>query len=838
MKYLRPILPELLMVAIMAAIALAYMSPVFEGKTLPQGDVIHAQDQIVDVQEFQEETGEYPGWTNSAFGGMPTYQLKSPPSRNIFHYLFRILKLYLPGYTAAILFIAMLGFYFLLRTLKLNRWLAIGGAIAFALSSHHLQLIATGHVNKIYSIALMAPVIAGMLMVFKRKYLAGGILTAIGLGVQITLNHVQVTYYLGMMIAVYMLVELVYAIREKYFSHFVKSSLTLLAALVLALLPNMTMLLTTYEYAQETTRGKTILVAGDNESDDGLNLDYMTEWSYGVGETLNLFIPNLYGGGGNSVTLGPDSEFYRELQRRRIQNAQQYAAQAPVYWGSQPFTAGPHYVGAIIVFLAVLGLLLIRGPKRWWMVIVIILSVMLAWGKNFMGLTEFFANNVPLYNKFRDMTNMLIIAQFALPFLAFLGIRSWFYDDKRSPEEKLKKLYIATGVSGGIALLFALLPGMFLSFSGPQDAMYESSGLPIDALRLDRISIARKDSLRTLVFVLLAAGILWASLKMKLKKVYLFAGLSLLILIDLWAVDRRYLNTGNFIEKGRLEQSIAATPADNFILQDEEQGYRVLDLTGPNPQNPNPFKYSRTSRFHRSLGGYHAAKLARVQDLIDRNFYPEMQAFLGTFGPEATLQSVTGAMSYMNAYNMLNAKYIILNTQQQPLMNPNASGAAWFADNIRIAGNANEEIDLISDIDIGTTAIVNAEFESFLGDVQQDDTGETNGTIDLVELQPNSIKYKAKTENKKLAVFSEIWYPHGWKAFIDGEEADFIRANYLLRALPVPEGEHEIEFRFDPKSLKTGQKVALIGSLIILLVILGWIYTDRKNLINMIKTED
>ncbi|MEA1877904.1 MAG: hypothetical protein U9N86_13695, partial [Bacteroidota bacterium] len=592
MKKLRLFYPDLMMVAIMVAVSLVYMSPVFEGKTLPQGDVIHAQDQMAEIQKFQEETGVYPGWTNSAFAGMPTYQLKSPPSKNIFHWMFQALKLYLPGYTAAILFVAFLGFYFLLRTLKLNHWLALAGALAFGLSSHHLQLIGAGHVSKIYAAAYMAPVIAGMFMVFKKKYMGGGLLTALGLGIQISTNHVQVTYYLGLMVLIYILVELVYAIREKYFDHFVKSGLILFTAFILALLPNMTMLLTTYEYTQETTRGNTQISVAGEEQKSGLKLDYMTDWSYGIGETMNLFIPNLYGGGG-SGNLDENSETFKDMQKKGSQNALQAAQYAPTYWGGQPFTAGPHYVGAVIIFLAIMGLFLIRGPKKWWLIAIIILSILLAWGKNFMVLTEFFANNVPLYAKFRDMTNNLLIAQFAIPLLAFLGIRSWIMDTKRDEKDKLKKLYIGTGIAGGLALLFAMMPGIFLSFAGPQDAAIAQNGYSLDALMADRESLARKDAFRSLIFVLLGAGILWASLKAKLKANYLYIALVLIIVVDLWTVDKRYLNNDRFVSSRQLDKGSEATPIDQYILQDPAISYRVLDISGPNPQRPTPFKYSR-----------------------------------------------------------------------------------------------------------------------------------------------------------------------------------------------------------------------------------------------------
>ena len=811
----------------MVAAALVYMSPVFEGKTLPQGDVIHAQDQIQDVVEFQEETGEYPGWTNSAFAGMPTYQLKSPPSKNIFHYLFRIFKLYLPGYTAAILFVAFFGFYFLLRTLKLDRWLALAGALAFGLGAHNLQLIVVGHVSKIYAMAYMAPVIAGMFLVFKKKYLAGGLLTAIGLGIQLSTNHVQVTYYLGLMILVYLLVELVYAIRQKYLDHFIRSGLVLFAALILAILPNMTMLLTTYEYTQETTRGKSAAVSTDADAKSGLDVTYMTDWSYGIEETLNLFIPNLNGGGG-ATDVGEDSEFYRALQRMGYQpgQAKQAASAAPTYWGSQPFTAGPHYVGAIVVFLAILALFLIRGPKKWWLIIVIALSIMLAWGKNFMFLTEFFAQNVPLYDKFRDMTNNLIIAQFAIPLLAFVGIRAWFMDEKRSSEEKLKKLYIGTGIAGGIAVLVLLVPTVFGSFIGANDSAYPAD--LAEALRVDRISLARKDAFRSLVFVLLAAGILWASLKTKMKPVYLYSALALLILLDLWSVDRRYLNSDRFVNKSQLKQNSSPLPADQAIMADTKLGFRVLDISGPNPNEPNPYKYSRASRFHQSLGGYHAAKLGRYQDVIEKNLYPEMFRFMSALNEQATIQSVTDSMAFMSVHHMLNTNYIILNPQQRPLQNPYTLGAAWFADHVTWVSSGADELAALNTTDLTFSAIVHDEFKDLLNTLPDVSPAVTEEKIELTDQKPNYMKYTAEAGQDRLAVFSSIWYPHGWTAKIDGQPAEYLRANYLLRAMVVPAGTHTIEFEFKSNSLQIGQTVAAIGSILILLFIGVFVWFEYR----------
>lgn len=830
MNKFRPFFPDLLMVAIMVTVSLLYMSPVFEGKTLPQGDVIHAQDQIADVLEFQDETGEYPGWTNSAFSGMPTYQLKSPPSKNIFHYLLRFFKLYLPGYTVAILFVALLGFYFLLRTLKLNHWLALAGALAFGLSSHHIQLIGTGHVSKIYAAAYMAPVIAGMFMVFKKKYLGGGLLTAFGLGIQISTNHVQVTYYLGIMVVLYLLVELVYALKEKYFSHFTKASMVLFIALILAILPNMTMLLTTYEYSKETTRGKTALVDENNKGDGGLDLEYMTQWSYGVGETLNLFIPNLYGGG-SGTSFGDNSETLRALKKLNMPQAQAERINSGVgYWGNQPFTGGPHYLGAITIFLAILGLLLIRGPKKWWLIIVILLSIMLAWGNNFMWFTEFFAKNIPLYNKFRDVTNALLIAQFATPLLAFLGIRAWISDEKRDEKEKLKKLYIATGIAGGIAALVILIPGALFSFVSWQDAGNLSNGFPVDAFQADRLTIARKDAFRTLVFVLIGAGILWSSLKTKIKPVHLYGALALFILIDLWVVDKRYLNNDRFVSSRQLEQMSKILPADQAIHADQDLGYRVLDITSA---AQDPFRYSRPSRYHRSVGGYHGAKLGRYQDLVDRYLFAEAAQMLAARNnPKATQESVMNAIDSLRIHNMLNTGYLIYSLQAAPFPVKGALGSAWFASEIKQVSSANEEISAIGEVDLGFVAIVNDEFQEQIAGLGVSTPTSTPDNISLTERLPNYLSYDAKANDKRLIVFSEIWYPHGWKAFVDGEETEILRANYLLRAIVVPAGEHQIEFRFKSDSLRIGQAVALIGSILVILLLLGYVYFTyaRQNL--------
>ncbi|MFA6481827.1 MAG: YfhO family protein [Bacteroidales bacterium] len=817
---LRSLLPEFLMVAIMAFLALAFMSPVFEGKILYQNDIVQAKNMANEVEKYQKQTGEYSAWTNSAFSGMPAYQIKSAPSGNIFLWLFRALKIYLPGYTVAILFICMLGFYFLLRTLKLNQWLALAGAIAFGFGSHNLQLIGAGHVSKIYAIAYMAPVIAGVFLVFRRKYLIGGLVTAVGFGIQLVTNHPQVSYYLGIIILVYMLVELVFAIREKQFDHLVKSGITLFIALVLAILPNMTALMTTQEYSKESTRGLSELNKPGETKTKGLDVKYITDWSYGVGETINLFIPN-FSGGGSSHDLGTNSATYKAMIANQVPEAQakQYT-RGMAYWGSQSLgTAGPHYIGAISVFLAILGLFIVKGKKKWWLASIIVLSVILAWGRNFMGLTEFFVNNVPLYSKFRDVTNTLIIAQFAIPLLAFLAVREWFADTETDLKIKLKKLYTAVGVAGGIALLVAFIPSVFGSFMSDTDGT-----LPEwlkEALRQDRIGMARADAFRTLIFLLAAAGILWYSLKSKMKKEYLFIGLGLLILVDMWSVGKRYLNGDNFISSRQVEQAFKPTPADDAILKDKDQGYRVLDMTG------SPFQSARASRFHKSIGGYHGAKLGRYQDLIDKYLAPNTMSLNAVKEDKPTYEKFDAALAGMNVLNMLNTRYIIF--RPAPIQNTHAIGDVWFVDRVKWVQNANEELDALGTTQLNNEAVVDKRFEKQLSTLPA--TLSPNAepdAISMVEYKPDYLKYNTQSTDNRLAVFSQIYYPYGWQAFVDGKETEYIRADYAMRAMVVPSGKHTVEFRFEPKTLKTGKLISLIGSFLVLLLMIGTAVVEIK----------
>ncbi|HBB93557.1 MAG TPA: hypothetical protein DC042_17995 [Bacteroidales bacterium] len=663
--------------------------------------------------------------------------------------------------------------------------------------------------------------IAGVLLVFKRKYLVGGLITAIGFGIQLVTNHVQVSYYTGMILVVYFLVELVYAIKEKYFDHLVKSGLVLFAAVILAILPNMTNLLTTYEYTKETTRGESELIKETGQT-KGLDLEYITQWSYGIGETMNLFIPNLYGGSG-STDVGTNSNLYKALQANQVAQARDYTKQVPTYWGNQPFTGGPHYLGAITIFLAILGLVIIRGKKKWWLAIVIALSLMLAWGKNFMGLTEFFVNNVPLFSKFRDATNSLIIAQVAIPLLAFLAVRDWFKWDAEV-KVKQKKLFIGTGIAGGIALLFAVIPTLAGSFVGPQDAGQMPVDWFRDAVRLDRIAMARRDAFRTLVFVLLAAGLLWYSLRAKMKKEYIYIGLALLMLVDLWSVGKRYLTNDDFTSKRQYAEAVKAWPADENILKNKDLSYRVFDITA----NVDPFRSGRASGHHKSIGGYHGAKLGRYQDLIDQYLGPNAQQLKAIMQGKPTYESIDQALSGMPVLGMLNTRFVIV-SPQIPAKNNYALGNAWFVDRIRWAANANEELEALGTLQPGTEAVIDKRFQDQVPGLPATLTPSSQpDVLQLVEYKPNYLKYTAEANQNRLAIFSEIFYPYGWKSYIDGKETPHIRADYTLRAMVIPAGKHTVEFRFAPKSLKTGQLISLIGSLLVLLVLAGAVAVEVK----------
>lgn len=787
--------PYLAGIIIFLLITMTFFFPMIEGKQLLQSDIIHWKGAAKEIVDFRDKTGQEALWTNSMFGGMPAYQISTKYAGNMLSFIDKIMTLGLP-HPANMVFLYFIGFFILLLVLGLNPWLAIAGSIGYAFSSYFFIIIDAGHNSQAHAIGYMAPVIAGMIMLLRKKYLWGFILTAIFLSLQVQQNHLQITYYLAMAAVMLCLVELVYAFRNKAFAAYLKSISLMAVALVFAVLTNLTVLWVTYEYGKYTIRGKSELTSEKSNRTSGLDKDYATQWSHGIAESFTFMIPR-FNGGSSADGPGMNSNVAKVLKDNSIpeENIRQFANQGGMmYWGHQPFTS-PVYIGAIVVFLFVLGLIIVRGPLKWWLLAATVLSIMLSWGHNFMGLTDLFLNYLPGYNKFRAVTMILVIAELTMPLLGFLAIKVIF-DQKVSQANLNKGLYIAFGIAGGLALIFALAPDMFLSFTGPNDASLAKS-FPdwlMQAIREDRKAVCRADAFRSFIFITLSAATLWLVINHKMKREYAYAGLIVLILADMFTVAKRFLNDDNFTSKSRMEVPYDPTPADEIILQDKDPDFRVLNLT------VNPLMDASTSYFHKSLGGYHGAKLRRYQELF-----------------EAHVEK-----NNMGVINMLNTKWVIVpdeNKQPTAQRNPQALGNAWFVSEVKMVDNADQELASLTGFDPSVTAVVDKKFQEELkGWTPAKDSLDH---ITLTSYQPNNLQYKYQSKNPGLAVFSEIWYPKGWDAYVDGKPAPHFRANYLLRAMILPAGEHSVEFRFEPKSYFVGEKVSMISSILMILILLA-----------------
>ncbi len=786
-------------------VSLLYLSPILDGKMIQQMDVTKARGMQKELKDYYAETGETALWTNSMFGGMPAYQIVvlGASKNNIYEHVGKFLRMNLPRNSMDILFIYMIGFYILLIVMGVNPWLSMIGAFAFAFSSYNIIIIGAGHVNKAFVIGLMPLVLGGVIMAYRQKYIVGFILTTLGLGINIYFNHLQMTYYMLIMIFIYAIIQLVNDIREKQITKFVKASMILSAAIVLAVLPNITSLLTTYEYSRETTRGGSELSIDGETQETGLDTEYALAWSYGKLETFTLLIPDFMGGA-SSGSLTKDSKTYQALVNNNVprNQAEQFINQVPTYWGDQLFTAGPTYFGAVIVFLFIAGLFLVKSKIKWWLFASVVVSIILGWGSNFMELSEFFLDYVPFYNKFRAVSSILVVASIAFPFLGFLMIKELLNPDIKK-QEKQKSINYSLYLTGGIALFFALLGGFLFDFESTTDAQMISSGYPewlINALQADRASLLTMDAFRSLVFIILTFVICWALINNKIKFTYFLLLLALFVFIDLWSVDKRYLNNKNFAE-ARMVAELQPTQADIQILQDKDLHFRVFNLT------QSPFQETYTSYFHKSIGGYHGAKLRRYQDLIEWHL----------------------SRQNVDVMNMLNTKYFIVpGANNQPVVqrNPAALGNAWFVNSVRIVENANQEIEALNDFNPATTAIVDERFADMINGIDFSSTDTTSNTyIELTEYKPDYLAYKSNSDNEGLVVFSEIYYNNkkGWQAYIDDEAVPHLRVNYVLRALRVPPGEHTITFKFEPQSFYAGQRISLISSIIASLIILGLI---------------
>lgn len=802
------LLPYAAALVIFILIIVVYFYPALEGKKLSASDMAHFKGMSKEIVDYREKTGEEALWTNRMFGGMPAYQISVNYDKNLMNYVHQVFRL---GFHLPIGMVLMyfFGFYFLLQVLKVNPWLSIAGAIGFAFSSYFFIILEAGHTSKAYAIGYMAPVIAGVIMTYRGKYLLGGLVTAFFLALEIVSGHPQITYYLMIMILIYGIIELIRHFREKQLKAFGTASAVLIIAAILAVLPNIASLWSTYEYSKYSIRGKTELTSEQENRTSGLDKDYATQWSYGIDETMTFLVPN-FKGGASQGSVTKNSALFEALKQNRVSTPEQFLDGLPLYWGPQPFTSGPVYVGAIIIFLFIFSLFYLKGPLKWWGITVTILSILLSWGKYFMPLTDFFLEYVPLYNKFRAVSMTLVVAEFSIPLLAILAIDKLIRDDNKA--KALKFLKISAYITGGILLFFALLAGSLYSFSSPKDA---TIGLPdwfLRAMEADRLKMFRMDAFRSLIFILLTLGILWIYVKGKLKLSYLLIILPILILADMWPVNKRFVNNKDFVKKSQVENPYQASKADLAILKDKDLSYRVFDLNDAFDQS------SRTSYFHKNIGGYHGAKLRRYQELIDQPLTKERQRIASVIIEQK--MPMEEALKSATAFNMLNTRYFILNANMDPIGNPNACGNAWFVRGYKLVDNADEEIAALDGLRPDSIAVIDRRFGSYLSGFSVPSA--PTGIIRLSSYAPNKLIYDYKTSRDELAVFSEIYYEKGWNAYVDGKKTPHFRADFVLRAMVLPAGDHKLEFRFEPKSYYTGQMVSLGSSLLLILLLLGY----------------
>jgi hypothetical protein len=797
---------------IFLALCFFYFTPAFQGKALNQGDVLRAQSTQKEIMDVKDKTGKAPLWTNGMFSGMPSYQVWAPYPSNITTHVVSTLKAVFPNPVDTVLLL-LLGTYFLLSVLKLNPWLSAAGAIAFAFSSYNFILIDAGHANQVFAIAFFAPIIASIIMAFRGQYLLGSALTAFFLAMEIRSNHIQMTYYLMLALIIFVGIEMYHAFKNKQTKPFFKSIGYLSAATILAIAVNAGSLWTTYEYGNESIRGKSNLNAKTTEPSNGLSKEYAFQWSQGIGECFTFLVPNAYGGGSRS-TIDADSKVVKVLTDKGVDPTQAagFAQQMPSYWGAKPFTEGPSYFGAVVCFLFIFGLIAVKSRLKWWLLGASALTILLSFGSNFPLLSDLFFNYFPLYNKFRALDSILAVAELCFPVLGFLAVHEAINSTDKAAT--LKKLMIAFGITGGITLIIWLLPELFLSFktNAHQDfiaTMAQAIGgdtpfanVIANALIQDRAHLASTDALRSLIFIAIAFGLLWAVLKQKINASVVSIAFLLLVAVDLWSVDKRYLKDDSFVAKEDLAKP-REREVDQFILRDTDPDFRVFDLSEGDPFiNPN------TSYFHKSIGGYHAAKLKRYQELIENQFTKSVN---------------------QDVLDMLNTKYIITADEKSGTAkmqaNSTACGHAWFVKSIKYAANADQEMEAISSFDPKNEAIVDEQYRSMMSKPHAIDPA---ATIKLTSYNPDHLVYESGSQTPQTAVFSEIYYDKGWKMLIDGEEKPFFRVDYLLRAAEIPVGNHKIEFIFHPTSYYAGEGISLAGSILLVLMLGGAFYMERK----------
>ena len=817
-------LPDLLAVLLFAVLAFAYFFPAdIEGRILYRHDASAGRGAGQEGVEYMQKTGERSRWTNALFGGMPTYQMApSYKSTDKLQQAINAWHLWLPE-NVWYIFAYLLGFYVLLRAFDFRQHLAALGSVLWAFSTYFLIIIAAGHIWKVWALAYLPPMIAGIVLAYRGKYLAGFLVTAVFTAFEINANHVQMTYYYLFVIFFLVIAWLVEAIREKQLARFAKATGVCIAAALIGVCLNLSNLYHTWQYGQESMRGKSELVKKNsaNQTNSGLERDYITQWSYGIGETWTLLVPNTKGGASIPLSM---NETAMEKANNDFMPIYQQIGQ---YWGEQPGTSGPVYVGAFVVFLFVLALFIVKGPVKWALLAATILSILLSWGKNFMGFTDFFLDYVPMYAKFRTVASILVIAEFTIPLLAMLGLKK-LLDEPEMLKTRMKYVGISFLLTGGVAMLFSLMPSVFFSSFISTSEVQALQSLPAEYvqpvmanLTEMRQAMFTSDALRSFYIILVGTGILLAVAFGKLKKEYAVGILLVLCLVDLWTVNKRYLNDEMFVPKSEREAPQQMTQTDEQILKDKSLDYRVLNLAS------NTFNENETSYYHKSIGGYHAAKLRRYQEMIEQYISPEMQQAMQAVAEAGGDMTQVNGDSIFPVLNMLNTKYLIFplqGGQTVPLQNPYTYGNAWFVDKLQYAKNANEEFLSVGRIDLRHEAVADAKFKEQLGEAVVQDTA---SIVTITAYEPNQLKYDVNSNKGGVIVFSEIYYP-GWTATVDGEPAQLGRVNYILRALNVKPGKHEVVLSFFPKSVNTTESIAYVAYGILILVVLGAVFMEYR----------
>ena len=781
---------------------LAYFSPILKGERLFQSDIAQFRGVSKEIVDYRKQYGEEPYWTNRAFGGMPAYVVSAYYPHNYIKKADQLLR-FLPR-PADYVFLYFLSFFILLYVLKVEWRVSILGALAFGFSTYLIIIFGAGHNAKAHAIAYMPMVLAGIIAVFKKNYLAGFIITALGMAFEVNANHPQMTYYLLFMVLILGIIYLIDSIKKKEIPHYIKSVGILLVAVVLAVGVNSTGLLATKEYAAFSTRSKSELTINPDGSKKeqitgGLDKDYITQYSYGIPETMNLLIPRFYGGGSRE-NLGTDSETYHFLKDKiGRQQAKDFSEAVPTYWGEQPIVEAPAYVGAVLIFLFVLGLFIVEGKLKKWLLAAVVFSILMSWGKNFSVLTDFFINYVPMYNKFRAVSSIQVIAEVAIPLLAIFTLHK-LLAQKNNKEELIKGLKLTVLSVGGIVLLFVLAGTSLFNFESFRDAGLEQqlSGLS-DAIIADRKSIFFKDSLRSLLLILASGGLIWAFIKEKINKNVIVFGFAALILFDLIGVDKRYVNADDFVSKKQEEKPFNISQVDEEILKDKSY-YRVANFM------VDPMNDGSTSYLYNSIGGYHAAKPRRYQELFDYQI----------------------AKNNFEILNMLNVKYIKFPDNQgneQVQLNSDANGNAWFVERLKGVNSADEEIMALDSIDTKKEAIINVEG---VKDLKLQYQADSLATMNLTSYKANELKYQSNSSSEQFVVFSDIYYKNGWNASIDGVAVPHFNVNYVLRGMPVPAGKHEIVFKFEPTIIKKGNTITLISYALLLFIPLGWYFYEKR----------